>query len=321
MTHRTVRRVLFGAGWCALVVAAVGVALYAGRWQLRELVLLTAGATYLMLGALVALLLFLAVRGWRSAVAAGIVLAAVLWTQVPLFVPDGRAAAGTGTELTIVQSNLLFGKADTAAVVAAVREQRVDVLTLDELTPAAVRELAADGIAELLPHHYLEPGPGGSGTGIYSRFPLTDRVQHDEFTLRNLSATLRHPVAGPISVFAFHPLPPTADHVVWAREMRAVGDILDSSASPAVVGADFNATSNHTALRALVRGDFAAAAEQAGAGRLPTYPADTSWGPLIGIDHILLSGGSAGQVRTFTVPGSDHRALLARVRLTGRGPA
>src|SRR5690606_23162757 len=133
MRHGVFRRILLGAGWCALFAALAGIALYLGGWQRRELILLASGATYLMLGALAALLLFLFARGWRSAIAAGIVLAGVLWTQVPLYVPDSNAA--TGTELTVLQTNLLFGGADTGAVVAAVREQQVDVLTVDELTP------------------------------------------------------------------------------------------------------------------------------------------------------------------------------------------
>ncbi|WP_328396683.1 endonuclease/exonuclease/phosphatase family protein [Nocardia sp. NBC_00416] len=314
MTHTVIRRILLGAGWCALLAGVLGIALYFGGWQRRELVLLASGATYLMLGALAALLLFLMARGWRSVLAAGIVLAGVLWTQLPLFVPDGRAAAGT--DLVILQSNLLFGGADTTAIVTAVRERQVDVLTVDELTPPAVERLTADGIDALLPYRYLDPGFGGGGTGIYSRYPLSDTVRHQEFVLANLSATLTHPALGPVSVYAFHPLPPTVDAGQWAKEMAAVDSILRAAEGPAVVGADFNATSDHAAFRRLVSGGFAAAAEQAGAGRLLTYPADKSWGPLIGIDHILVSGGSTDHISTLTVAGTDHRAVLARLRLT-----
>lgn len=316
MTRRIVRRVVLGAGWGALLAAVAGIALYLGGWQRRELILLASGATYLMVGALAALVLFVAARGWRSAVAAGIVLAGVLWTQVPLFVPDGRAATGAGAELTILQSNLLFGGADVNAVVGAVRDRQVDVLTVDELTDAAVANLSAAGLDTLLPHHYLDPGAGGGGTGIYSRFPLSDPVRHQQFVLGNLSATLTHPELGPVTVFAFHPLPPNIDHAAWLTEMRAVDTILRGTDGLAVVGADFNATSDHAAFRQLVSGDFAAAADQAGAGRLLTYPADRSWGPVIGIDHILVSGGTTEHISTFTVPGSDHRAVLARLRLT-----
>ncbi|NUP29866.1 MAG: endonuclease/exonuclease/phosphatase family protein [Nocardia sp.] len=316
MTRDIVRRVLLGAGWCALLTGILGIALYSGGWQRRELILLASGATYLMFATVIALLLFLTARGWRSAAAAVVVLAGVLWTQLPLFVPDSRAAAGIGAELTVLQSNLLFGGADTDALVHAVRDREVDVLTVDELTPAAVDALAADGLGTLLPYSYLDPGPGGGGTGIYSRFPLSDPVRHQQFVLGNLSAILTHPDLGPVTVYAFHPLPPTVDSAAWAREMSAVDTILRESRGPAVVGADFNATSDHAAFRRLVNGGFAAAAEQAGAGRLLTYPADRSWGPLIGIDHILVSGGTTDHISTFTLAGTDHRAVVARLRLT-----
>lgn len=308
------RRLLLGMGWCALLAALAGIALYLGGWQRRELILLASGATYLMLGALAALLLFLFARGWRSAVAAAIVLTGVLWTQLPLYVPDGNAA--TGTELTVLQTNLLFGGADTGAVVAAVREHRVDILTVDELTPNSATRLTESGIDTVLPYHYLDPGLGGGGTGIYSRFPLSDTVRHEKFVMANLSATLTHPVLGPVTVFAFHPLPPNIDHRVWLRELAAAATLLESTAGPAVVGADFNATNDHAAFRRLVSGRFAAAAEQAGAGRMLTYPNDRPWGPVIGIDHILVAGGTTDYIGTLTIPGSDHRAVLARLRLS-----
>lgn len=312
MSFGVFRRILLGAGWCALLAALAGIALYLVGWRRRELILLASGATYLMLGAVAALLLFLVARGWRSAFAAGVVLAGVLWTQIPLYVPDSNAA--TGTELTVLQTNLLFGGADTGAVVTAVREQRVDVLTVDELTPDSVARLTASGIDTLLPYHYLDPGPGGGGTGIYSRFPLSDTIRHQEFVMANLSATLTHPAIGPVTVFAFHPLPPNIDHTVWLNELAATAALLEATDGPAIVGADFNATRDHAAFRRLVSGRFGAAAEQAGAGRMLTYPNDRPWGPVIGIDHILVAGGTTDHIETRTIPGSDHRAVLARLR-------
>ncbi|WP_040790937.1 endonuclease/exonuclease/phosphatase family protein [Nocardia paucivorans] len=314
MRRNWANRALLGAGWVALVVAVGGILLYLGESQRRELVLLAAGATYLMFASWVALLLFLAARGWRSAAAAGVVIAGVLWTQLPMFVPDGRAAGGT--EITVLQSNLWLGRADARAMARVVTAERVDVLTVNELTPSAVECLTAAGVDEQLPYRYIEPVYGGVGTGIYSRFPLHDTISYDGFTLRNLSATLRHPELGPVAVYAFHPLPPTAGSATWSGEMRRIREILDTAPTPALVGADFNATANHAAYRALLRNGFASAAEQAGAGRLPTYPADKRWGPLIGIDHVLLSGGTTTQVRTIDIPGSDHRAVLARVSLS-----
>nr|WP_280215417.1 hypothetical protein [Nocardia cyriacigeorgica] len=128
-----VNRALLGTGWVALLAGIAGIALYFSGSQRRTVVLLASGASLLMVGTIVALVLFAIARGRRSMIAAAIAVAAALWTQVPIYVPDGHAA--TGPQLIVMQSNLLFGEADTGAVVDAVRAQRVDVLTVNELTP------------------------------------------------------------------------------------------------------------------------------------------------------------------------------------------
>ncbi|MEU2040671.1 endonuclease/exonuclease/phosphatase family protein [Nocardia niwae] len=312
--RRWMDRALLGVGWCAVAAGAIGIVLHFGAWQQRGLVLLASGASYFMIGALVGLVLLLIARGWRSAAVAGVLVAAVLWTLVPAFVPESRAASGP--RLTVMQSNILFGGADPAAVVRAVRDNRVDVLTVDELTGAALERLASAGLLAELPHHYAEPTPdGGGGTGVFSRYPLRDTRKYDGFILNNVSATLDHPERGPITVFAFHPVPPPFDFPAWRAEMRSVREILDAHTGPAIVGADFNATRDHTAYRDLLRGRFASAADQTGAGLLPTFPEDRRWGPVIGIDHILLADATAEQLHTLSVPGSDHRALICRIRL------
>jgi endonuclease/exonuclease/phosphatase (EEP) superfamily protein YafD len=274
---------------------------------------LASGASYLMLGAVFGLVLFLIARGWKSAAAAGVIVAAVLWTQVPMFVPEGRAASGP--EVSVMQSNLLLGEADAAAVVRAVKENRVELLTVDELTPEVVQRLAAAGIGELLPNQFLQARGGANGTGIYSRYPLRDTKKYDGFWMNNLSATMEHPQRGAVAVFAFHPVPPLVDFPAWSSELDRIREILDAQQGPAIVGADFNATRDHSAFRDLLRGRFVAAADQSGAGPLLTYPADRRWGPVIGIDHILVADGTAADVRSLTIPGSDHRAILAQVQL------
>ncbi|MFI6367526.1 endonuclease/exonuclease/phosphatase family protein [Nocardia sp. NPDC050630] len=312
--RKWVDRVVLGVGWCALVAGLLGIVLHFGAWRRQVLVLAAAGASYLMLGAVVGLVLFLIVRGWRSAVAAAVLVAAVLWMQLPMFVPEGRAASGP--EISVMQSNLLLGEADAAAVVRAVREYQVEVLTVDELTPEVAQRLAAAGIEDSLPYQFLQAGRAAGGTGIYSRYPLRDTKKYDGFWMNNLSATMEYPQRGPVAVFAFHPVPPSVDFPVWSSELGMIREILDAQKGPAIVGADFNATRDHSAFRDLLRGRFVAAADQAGAGPLLTYPADRRWGPVIGIDHILIADGTAADMRSLTIPGSDHRAVLARVQLS-----
>ncbi len=44
-------------------------------------------------------------------------------------------------------------------------------------------------------------------------------------------------------------------------------------------------------------------------------PSNRKIPPLITIDHILTRNAAAESVRTINVPGSDHRALLATIRV------
>jgi endonuclease/exonuclease/phosphatase family metal-dependent hydrolase len=81
-----------------------------------------------------------------------------------------------------------------------------------------------------------------------------------------------------------------------------------------VLAGDFNATLDHSPLRGLLGRGYDDAAEITGDGLRPTWPAADAWRPPVTIDHVLVSGGIGVQrYETFTVSGSDHRALLAHV--------
>ncbi|WP_306359152.1 endonuclease/exonuclease/phosphatase family protein [Nocardia sp. CC227C] len=306
-------RVLLVLGWLSVVVGCAGVALHYASWAQREIVLAASFAPYLMLGAVAGAALLLLARGWRSALLAGAVVAAALFSQLTLFVPDGKA--DYAVEMPVMQSNLYFGKADADALVREVRDNGIELLTLEELTPEMLLRLEAAGLDAELPYRYVAPLGGGAGGGIFSRHPLRDGVTLEGFELANLRATMLHPRRGPVTVFQFHPVPPPLNFPAWVDEMRRIRELLTATSGPAVVGADFNATFDHYAYRQLLTGRFADAAELAGAGRLTSWPEQPSWGPVIGIDRVLVAEGQAEDVRTLVIPDSDHRAVLARLRL------
>ncbi|WP_051187021.1 endonuclease/exonuclease/phosphatase family protein [Nocardia tenerifensis] len=318
MRSRVVREGVHVLAWLVTVAGAVGVGLHFSRSGFRPLVLAASGAPYLMAGSLLGAAAFAATRRWRGAAVAVVVVAAAIWTQVPLYV--GGSGDESGPEVRVMQANLLFDGADPRALVDEVRARRIAVLTVNELTPAAVDALGRAGLNELLPHRYLSPGRTASGTGIWSTYPLTDTVEYDGYVLNQLSATATIPGVGPVSVFAFHPVPPVYGTGVWADELSRLRAILERASAdrPALVGGDFNATYDHAQYRAMLSGRFGDAAEQAGAGHLVTYPTDKPWPPVVGIDHILVAGGRAAEVETVGLPGADHRALAARVRLNSR---
>lgn len=207
----------------------------------------------------------------------------------------------------------LVGVAGFAAVrsrVGAAVAVVVVVVALWTLAP-----LGRAGLDRLLPHRFLAPGRNAAGTGIWSAYPLSDTVEYDGFVLNQLSATATLPDVGPVTVYAFHPVPPVFGTRVWGDELARLRAILGRSPDrPAIVGGDFNATYDHSQFRSFLSGRFADATEQVGAGLLLTYPTDKRWPPLIGIDHILVAGGRAVAADTVSLPGADHRALVARIR-------
>ncbi|MFQ6226765.1 endonuclease/exonuclease/phosphatase family protein [Nocardia sp. NPDC002869] len=316
MRWKSVRVGIAASAWAATLAGAAGVGLHFSRSSSRLLVLAASGAPYLMGSALVGVAVFAAGRRWGGAGLAGVVAAAGIWTQAPLY--TGGQGDDHGRTVTVMQANLLFDGADPRALVDEVRARKVEILTVDELTPAAVAALGRAGLDAALPHRYLSPGRTAAGTGIWSTPPLSDTVEYDGFVLNQLSATAAIPEIGPVAVYAFHPVPPVYGTQVWADELSRLRAILGQAPAdrPVVVGGDFNATYDHAQYRALSSGRFADAAVQAGAGHLVTYPTDKRWPPLVGIDHILTAGGRAVAVETVGLPGADHRALVARIQLS-----
>ncbi|MET8798714.1 endonuclease/exonuclease/phosphatase family protein [Nocardia sp. NPDC004568] len=314
---KSVRTGIHVLAWAATLAGAAGVALHVNRSSVPPLVLGASIAPYLMASAPVALAVWVAVRQWPGAVVAALVAAAAAWTQAPLYLD--QPGNGDDPELTVMQANLLFDGADPRALIQQVRDRQVGVLTVNELTPAAVDDLGRAGLDEVLPYRYLSPGRTATGTGIWSAYPLSGTVEYDGFVLNQLAATASVPGVGPVTVYAFHPVPPVYSTQVWADELSRLRDILDRSPAdrPVIAGGDFNATHDHSQFRALASGRFHDAADQAGAGHLVTYPTDKWWPPVVGIDHIVLAEARAVAVETVGLPGADHRALVARVRLPG----
>ncbi len=121
---------------------------------------------------------------------------------------------------------------------------------------------------------------------------------------------------GTLRFVAFHSVAPVPGSVPdWNADLALLSRWC-AGPTPAVVAGDFNATLDHSALRAGTAG-CADAAEQRGAGLVPT------WGPnstlrRIGpqIDHVFATEGiTAEAFDVHDIGGSDHRAVSATLRL------
>lgn len=260
--------------------------------------------------------------GWAGASAGLTTIAAAAWTQRPLVAARFgriRSTPRTGMPFTVLNANLLLGRADAEAVVALLERHRPDVLTVVELTPDAHDRLVAAGLGRYLPHSFVSAVDGGEGSGIYSRHPLLDVMRHDGFVTELLSARVNVPHGPAPLVFAVHPVPPWPRKPdVWIRELAALGRMMAEiplDDGPVVVAGDFNATYDHKRYRNLLTGGYRDAALEVGAGHLATYHADIYIPPLIAIDHILVRDAAVTDVGVVDLPGSDHRGIYAALVL------
>ncbi|WFR74740.1 endonuclease/exonuclease/phosphatase family protein [Prescottella defluvii] len=215
-----------------------------------------------------------------------------------------------------MQANIKVGQADPSDLVHTVRDRDVDVLTVQELTDESIAGLHAAGLDDLLPHRFVVSyGPGGEGGGIYSRFPLSNTRNLEGFLSANLSADLDVGLREPLALFAVHPAPAYLFPAqMWAKELRELHSELEASAprDNVLVSGDFNATYTQRQYRALLTDGYADAADQVGAGLLPTMPADRGIPPLIGIDRMITKGAVATSLEAD--PHRRLRPLRARRR-------
>lgn len=269
---------------------------------------------YAGLGYLLAAVLLLAlIRGTAPAqrrwVAGGAVLAlAGLGLHLALLAPAFVGGHATGTpNLAVMTLNLRKGGADATSAVALARDHHVGVLVLEEVTSDERDRLRAAGLDALLPDVTGMPGADDAGTMVFSWYPLagTERlaVEHESWKVRVLAPT-------PFWLFAVHTSQPTHLPAEWAKDWSAIGRAVRATSGPRLVVGDFNATLDHRPVRDLLDAGFSDAAGAARSGWQPTWPTV----PLFAIDHVLVSNGfGAVRTETATVPGTDHRALVAEL--------
>ena len=75
--------------------------------------------------------------------------------------------------------NVYKGQADPQAIVELVRDQRVEVLALQETTEDFVKKLNEAGIEHYLPYAQVSSSDGVFGNGLWSATPLADPTDDD----------------------------------------------------------------------------------------------------------------------------------------------
>ncbi|MBX7268537.1 endonuclease/exonuclease/phosphatase family protein [Micromonospora sp. Llam7] len=229
----------------------------------------------------------------------------------------------TGPAVRVLTANLLAGAADPQAVAELVRNERIGLLVVQEFTPSAATELDRLGLDRLMPYRQLNPVVGTAGSGLYARHRISDggiRQLRGGWGFTQAYATVALPDAPPVRVESAHPAAPYAVDQVdsWRADLAA-----QPAATPdgplSILAGDFNATLDHGPLRALLGTGYVDAAASVGAGLTGTWgPYDGDAIPPVVIDHVLVDRRIAVRaVAVHPLPGSDHRMVVAELRLPG----
>jgi endonuclease/exonuclease/phosphatase family metal-dependent hydrolase len=256
-----------------------------------------------------------AMRRWTIAGVAlavvGAFAVAVLPRAVGNTVPTTR-----GPVFRILTMNLHFGQTNAEMLVDLVRRLRVDVLSVQDLSPQTAAAFVRDGLGALLPFK-VTALIGSSGSGLYSRYRL------HELPMPPLAVTgpampradVDVPTTGKVEVRSVHLARPVDPAGVeqWIRGFSWLPPGRPHQAVRIMAG-DFNATLDHASLRGLLASGYVDAAAAVGAGLIPTYR-QRLWPPIT-IDHVLVDAVCAvRRVAVYNLPRSDHGALFAELRL------
>ena len=231
-------------------------------------------------------------------------LVLLLWLLLP--------APGTSTgpaRWTFATHNALVVAEDPEAQARRWLTQEVDVLFVQELSPALAAGFEAPELQERFPYRSVHPSRQPFGMGLYSRIPLeTVTVDADHHGLR---AELDGLV-----LYGMHVPPPFSDHLSTVRTERIQHLAVQVAAedAPVVVLGDLNTGPDSPLLRHL---RHAGGLTDAVAACGPLWSA--TWSRrglprLLQLDHVLLRGLSCTDVEVLPRLSSDHAPVTVGLR-------
>lgn len=222
------------------------------------------------------------------------------------------------TTLTAMTLNCRFGRADAAAVVAAVRERQVTVLALQELTPELVKALDAAGLSKTLPYRSLginRTTDNGGFNGIWTSYkPIaspSSAVNIPAADVPSITFQYRDNDSTVITSASAHPKSPMRGCRAWSQGIIGLSPL--ASTEKTLVLGDLNSGLDHPSFRRLLKAGFHDASLDVTGKPALTFPSWVPW-PRLELDHALVTNDiDALDADAFMIPGSDHLALAVRL--------
>jgi endonuclease/exonuclease/phosphatase (EEP) superfamily protein YafD len=220
-------------------------------------------------------------------------------------------------DLTILSANVLAGRADTGALATLLERERPDLVALSEAGEDFRAKLTP--LVAGLGYRSWSSTPHGvpdvRGVVLLASARAGDLVVSSGPQMRHRHLEAGGGVLGERKMFTVHPEAPLGPgHTArWRSDLAQIARWTRATPAPIVAG-DFNATLDHSRLRAAL-GGCRSAADGTGKGLIGTYPSTRSRMAGIQIDHVLVPADAA--VTRFEIhylPASDHRAVLTSIR-------
>lgn len=264
----------------------------------------------------------LALRHRGPAVTAALAGAAMGAMVLPRTIPR-RQPDPAGPVLRVMTVNLQYGRAAAPGLVDLAHRSGADVLFVQELGDSGATRLKAAGLGELLPSVMHDDRTFSyRGSAIYARYPLREGLAIRSSFASQPTARLELPGGQTAQLVCVHPHPPFPpwNRVSVPRWRGELATLPPPGDEPAIMAGDYNATHDHAAFRRLLRLGYLDAAGQVGNGLLPTWGPEPSGRPAVmTFDHVLVDPRCAVlRTSVHPMPGSDHRALFAELRLPAR---
>jgi endonuclease/exonuclease/phosphatase (EEP) superfamily protein YafD len=268
--------------------------------------------------------LMLVRRGWRIAavLVMGLALTGAALTTPRQFSDADPPPAGSRV-LTIMVANVLGGGADAGAVAKVIRERKPDLVSLPE-AQADVREAIRAHLQGLAYNGYTLQSSAAveSATSVL----VSSSLGAVRFTKDPSATTFGHIIVtggnlGEVRLIAYHGFPPLpAEVTTWKRDLGVLRQWCAQD-PPTIVAGDFNATTDHADFRHALGSNCRSVASLTGSGLIGTWPSNRPAVTRTQIDHVLITRQlEPGRFTTYAIQGSDHRAVVATVFVTGPTP-
>lgn len=222
----------------------------------------------------------------------------------------------------VMTLNTKNGLADAQQIVRTVREEHVEVLTLQEANTGLLQRLAAAGLGSALPYSVVAAPTGHDNGGVNVLYtaakPVSTTGDLIAIEASSVPSACVRMASRTVCFGSVHPFSPRPrNQGLWNSGLDSIAK-LQSNARLFVLMGDFNSTWDHASFRFLLGDRFVDTGEQNGSWFHMTYPSNiTLFGgrvkvsSLVEIDHIVHDRSVVvGDLETVTIAGSDHKALL-----------